>query len=103
MRTIRFKSIPVIWRKEYLGLKPNTLRTFEDSQDIRLEIIELWEKGKLNAINIEIENTETHEMFTRRVIDITFWKNEYIISWQHEIQIISNNKLFHQLVTLILM
>jgi len=85
MRTIKFKSIPEIWRKEYLGLKPNTLREFNDKEDIRREILMLWIKGKRNAINVEMENTLTTEVFTRRVTDVTPWGKSYIISWEHSL------------------
>lgn len=87
MRTIYFKSTPNNWRKEYLGIKPNTLRSFEtilNSIDIRKEILDKYLLCELNLINIVITNTETKETFTREVTDVTFFNEMYIISWKHK-------------------
>jgi len=81
VKTIRFKSIPRYWRKEYLGLKNNTLRKFDNLEDIRLEIIEDYLNDKWTLINIEISNTETGEVFTREIRDITKFGDYYIITW----------------------
>ena len=80
-KTIKFKSIPENWRKEYLNLKCNTIRKFDNDTDIRLQILNAFINGIWTLINIEIENTETHEIFTRRITDVTKWEDYYIISW----------------------
>lgn len=82
-KTIRFKSEATIWRKEYLNLKPNTVRefSFKERDDIRKEILDDFIYGRWNLIDIEIENIETTEIFVRRVTDVTFFNNQYIISW----------------------
>ena len=85
MRLIHFKSTPENWRKEYFGLKPNTLREFKDTTDIRLDILNCYIKNKLTELMIEIENTDTHEIFTRKVTDITEWHGFFIISWEHKL------------------
>lgn len=83
MKTIIFKSTPENWKKEYLGLKRNTVREFEmgindTKEDVLLEHI----MGKCSLINVEITNTETFESFTRSVTDVSvFGKGTYIISW----------------------
>ena len=80
-RTIRFKSTPENWRKEYLGLKCNTLRKFNDLEDIRKELCDNFKDNKLNLLSIEIKNTLTSELFTRKITDVTYYDGYYIISW----------------------
>ena len=84
MEKIIFKSTPEIWRKEYLGLKPNTIRLIE-LEDERLKIIKDFIAGKINIVDIEIINTETGEYFIRRLIDVTKFNTTYILSWKHEL------------------
>ena len=84
MKTIKFKSVQHHWRKEYLGLKSNTVR-FSKEDDIRFEILKDFINGKINAINIEIENTITKEVFKRRVTDVSYYCNIFIISWEHKL------------------
>lgn len=81
MRTIKFKSIPENWRKEYLNLKRNTIRKWDDANDERFYILEDYLKGDLNLLTIEIENTKTGEIFKREVTDVTKFEEWYIISW----------------------
>jgi hypothetical protein len=84
MATIRFKSTQSNWRKEYSGLKPNTLRTFDQKEnDIRQELLDKFIKGNLNILRIEMDNVDTGESFARMVTDVTEWKGTYIISWRH--------------------
>ena len=80
MKRITFKSIPEIWRKEYLGLKSNTIRQFTDS-DVRKEILLNYIQNKVNLLEVEIVNTETKESFVMTVKDVTSWIGYYIISW----------------------
>lgn len=82
-KRIKFKSRDDIWRKEYLNLKCNTLRqfSFEEREDIRKEILDDFILGRWNLIDIEIRNLSTNEIFIRRVTDVTFFNNQYIISW----------------------
>jgi len=80
-KTIRFKSKPDYWYKEYFGLKRNTIRTFSNVSDIRLEVLKDFLKGNVNMINIEITNTETLEVFIRKVTDVSWFEPYYIISW----------------------
>ena len=80
---IEFKSDQKNWKKEYSGLKSNTVREFSymKKKDIREEILNNFVNERLNILDIEIENTTTKERFVRRVKDVTFWNNQYIISW----------------------
>jgi len=89
-KTIRFKSTSDNWRKEYLGLKCNTLRQFDDKTDIRLEILTAFINDEWTNINIEIENTDTCEVFNRRVTDVSKYNNHYIISWLHSFDVLES-------------
>lgn len=84
-KRIKFKSTPENWRKEYLGLKPNTVRKFSETDDIRKEILCDFMDGTWNLIDIEIENTKTSEVFFRRITDVTIYDEFYIISWRHSL------------------
>ena len=81
---IEFKSTPEYWRKEYLGLKPNTLREYGGGgEDIRFELLNKWVKGTINILTITMINSKTGERFFRRVSDVTVYKGWWIISWRH--------------------
>lgn len=74
MTTHRFKSTPMNWIKEADGRKPNTVRKIEMG-DPRNRIKE--------GDTIEIYNTLTGEVFSRKVMDVTLWEDLTIISWRH--------------------
>ena len=82
-KTIKFKSTPENWLKEFLGLKRNTvrIRSPEDEGDIRFEILDDFISGKWHTINVEIEKNPGYEVFTRPVTDVTKYCDIYIISW----------------------
>ena len=84
MTTIKFKSTPVNWRKEYLGLKNNTIRKQDDEDDVRFNILKDFVYCNLTILNIEIKNTETKEVFSRLVTDVTLFDDYFIISWKGE-------------------
>jgi len=76
---IKFKSTPENWIKESNGSKRNTLR--KKDLDERFMVLDSF-KDKYNpAIQIIIENTETHKTFKRTVLDVTKFEGFYIISW----------------------
>jgi hypothetical protein len=78
-KTIQFKSNPIMWDKEQIGLKTNTIR-FKDT-DIRFKILDDWIK-KPFELRVEIINTRTGEMFIRHVTDVSVHERfYYIISW----------------------
>ena len=83
MKTIRFRSKPKYWIKEYQGLKPNTERVFDKEDDVREEILREFMYGHTNTLTIEIQNTKTGEVFSRRVTDVSQWNKIYVISWFH--------------------
>ena len=85
MRTIEFKSTQENFRKEYLGLKANTLRVLDKEDLIRSELLFNFEMGNLNLLSIKITNTKTGEYFTRVVTDVTKYEDWYIISWRHSL------------------
>ena len=82
-KTIRFKSIPVNWNKECLGLKRNTIRKRnpKEPNDERFEILDIWMCAEMDELTVEIEDTKTGEAFSRLVTDVTKWNGTYIISW----------------------
>ena len=84
MKTITFKSTTENYRKEYLGLKPNTIRyfTIDEKNDIRKQILDDFIAGKINDICIEITNVSTHEYFIRRITDVSLFEEWYVISWK---------------------
>lgn len=75
--TVEFKSIPRMWNKEQLGIKPNTFRKI-DENDERFKALR---KG---CKYIKEINAETLEFFTRTIIDYTEWDGYAIISWKHK-------------------
>lgn len=80
---VRFKSTPANWRKECLGIKPNTLRTFGGDIDNREILLRKFMLNSILTLDIEIENTETKKAFKRHIMDVTEYDNYYIISWEH--------------------
>ena len=82
MRTIQFKSTPENFKKEYLNLKRCTVRTFDEEDDVRKEILNYHIKGVITKLQVEITNAiDKGESFIRTVTDVTYWDNRYIISW----------------------
>jgi len=81
MKTLIFRSIPENWKKEYLGLKCNTVR--KTDTDVRFQYLEKFIKGEKNKLAVKILNTKTGEAFERVITDVTMFKDFYIISWKH--------------------
>lgn len=78
---ITFKSYQENFKKEFLGLKRNTIRKFEDN-DIRKEVLDMWINNETTQITIEIINkANPQESFKREVTDVSFWDGYYVISW----------------------
>lgn len=63
---ITVKSNPEFYRKEKLGVKPNTVRILDFKDEIT------------------VENTETGESFTRILKDISVYNGMIIFSWREE-------------------
>jgi len=83
---IRFKSIPEMWEKEFDGRKPNTVRKIDyiDGRFCKLlSYVKDCTSFSWDGL-IEIKNTETQEIFKRRITDVSIWKDLMIISWKHE-------------------
>lgn len=81
MKTIRFKSTADNWRREYLGLKCNTVRIYEPD-DVRFELLDKYIDGLLNLLSIEIQNRVTNEVFSRVITDVIKYDHLVIISWK---------------------
>ena len=81
MRTIIFKSVIENWRKEFIGLKNNTVREFDGAEDLREKLLIKFMLGTIPSLYIKIIEDRTGDSFTRRVTDVTKFKGLYIISW----------------------
>lgn len=79
--SVDFKSIPEMYRKEFLGLKRNTLRKGKSKEDLRFELLDNFISGELTDLKIRIILKDTTESFTRQITDVTKWEGFYIISW----------------------
>lgn len=75
--TVEFKSSPEFFVKERDGLKPNTVRIIEYSDERFLRL----DSGDVKFIRVF--NTETNECFDREITDYSEWKGFAIISWKH--------------------
>jgi len=82
-KTVIFKSLPSIFRKERNGIKPNTVRilTYDEHSE--------FHKHCINDITIHEEGTKSE--FTRKIKDVSIFQPIelsnlfyiYIISWEH--------------------
>ena len=81
-KRIRFKSTPENFRKECIGIKNNTIRTFKEKGDERQEILDDFINGKWTFVDVYIENSVTGEEFGIEVVDVTKYMEWYIISWK---------------------
>jgi hypothetical protein len=77
---VQFKSTPLNFRNEFLGLKRNTVRDIEVG-DLRREILDKFHNGIYTDVKIYITNTETKEEFFRQITNVTKFNGLYIISW----------------------
>ena len=88
-QVITFKSYPEFFEKEKSGLKCNTVRMFELSDDreyILRDIIN--EEIKKEDVILKIMNANTGETFEREISDVSKFEINnmeiYIISWIHK-------------------
>lgn len=72
---ITFKSDPKFFWREESGIKCNTVRQC-DFSDERFCILDKGEAGYIN-----VKETETPREFTRKISDVVFWNGLCIISW----------------------
>lgn len=85
-KVVEFKSTPKFYEKEKDGTKNNTIRRFDDSNDVRFEILRNW-NGPDDSHWIVIKNTKTGETFKRLISDVSVWGDEYLITWWREVDI----------------
>jgi hypothetical protein len=86
---VTFKSTPENFRKEYFGLKRNTIRKFtqqginEPTEDIiRRDYLDRFISGEITDMTITLLDKHPHNQeFTRQITDVTLWEGIYIISW----------------------
>lgn len=82
MTSVKFKSTQENFRKEYNGLKSNTIRKFTDKTDIRKTTLDKFISGKINKLQCIIHHTENEETIQNRITDVTIFEGYYIISWR---------------------
>ena len=80
--TVIFNSKMPCFRKERLGLKPNTVREISDEVEIKIwqKFFTEWGAGVTKYIKIR-NYSSTMFGFTRRITDITPFKELVVISW----------------------
>lgn len=67
--TIIFKSIPMYYDKESMGIKNNTVRSMQSKEEVLLLLNNL-----INIKKIQIHNTESSIYFERELTDISIMK-----------------------------
>jgi len=78
----QFKTNPKIFWKERNGVKNNTVRRIDLSDDRFTHLIAWSEIGWNDGdILIEIVNTKNSDSFIREIRDITIWDDLIIITW----------------------
>lgn len=75
---VTFKSNSSFFFKEMNGTKPNTFRE-DDQTDPRFMALNEHPPKKIKIINTENPNL----CFVREILDISFYKGYWIISWKH--------------------
>lgn len=98
--SIIFNSIPKYWAKEHSGKKSNTIRVIPPDE-IMLYGLNFDDNGTLYSRTKEIayiviENTETHERFSRRLTDVSLFNNIWVFSWNHKTDDMTINRLCEQ-------
>ena len=78
---VHFKSSPIYFEKERSGLKSNTIREINLSEDKFQDLILMYNFGIYGYIQIRETKEDKPEMFDRKIKDITIWNNLMIISW----------------------
>lgn len=82
--TVCFKSVEPFFTKEKEGIKPNTVREI-DMSDERFLKLAVWSLLTMdNQFHICIMDANDVRGFFRPIKDISFYKNLCIISWVHQ-------------------
>jgi len=79
---IFFKTKSPFFEKERDDLKCNTVRKVFCDNDSRYDTIMAFIQGEITDLDIKIKNPKTKEEFKRKVTDITYWDEHFIISWR---------------------
>ncbi len=79
---IVFKSLPFFYEKEKSGIKTNTVREIDD-QDDKFDSL-IWMLQSKEYGRIVILNPKTNESFDRKITDVSFYDERFIISWKHK-------------------
>ena len=85
MNKVTFKSYDYNFKKEAKGVKNNTIRELDLNDERYKKICDWWLDEDYADKEIEIINKDfENESFTRKIKDISFWKNWVIITWVDE-------------------
>lgn len=80
---VQFKSEREHFFKEQSGLKPFTIRE-KDLEDLRFQLLQVMYTLKQYG-TIKIINKDTGAYFTRRITDISLYKNYVLITWNSDL------------------
>jgi len=80
---VHFKSNEPYFSAEKLGLKPNTVREVDMTEEKFRKLAAMAQTGKYGKIEIYLPQRES-DSFERQIEHVCFWKNFCIISWKHE-------------------
>lgn len=82
---VDFKSVSPFFEKEHIGVKPNTVREINLSEDKFQDLLMMYNFGIYGWIRIKKDSkNEKFPFFERRIEDISIWNNLMIISWKHK-------------------
>ena len=79
---IIFKSLPFFFEKEKKGEKTNTIRQVGEEDD-KFDSL-LWMLQSKEYGTIGIVNPKTRESFYRKITDVSYYDERFIISWKHK-------------------
>lgn len=80
---IQFKSEELYFTRESVGLKNNTIREI-DWEDKRFEALVKWYFNGYKNKYIRITSSNRQSTFSRKITDISFFKNFVIITWENK-------------------
>jgi len=78
---IPFKTISPYFEKERDGLKCDTVRKVRDTDSKFNDLMSLIQSNKPGEV--VITNPATKEQFERKITDVTYFDDRFIISWKH--------------------
>lgn len=81
---LSFISAEPHFTAEKLGLKNNTIREVDLTDERFRKLVIMYEMGEYGKITIHDGGFIDAKWFTRQIQHISFWKNLVIITWEHD-------------------